>query len=258
MFTAICATLAVMSVVEPVFANGSNFSVKADTIEYDMRSGDGTAKGNVVLRQDGGTATAASAEFNSKNKSGRLMGGVVANRDDARVICDTFVMHNEDYSSAIGGASLTKGDKTLTSNQVDYYQAREYAETIGSWAKLSMTDGSILDASKIIYDGKNGIANANGGVSISSPPRNLTASGDSAVYETNNSGYIELVGNAKATQDGNTVEGNRLKLNNTTSTAEAHGSVKIVYIPKPEDKINSDVADKNLSKSAPAQLMEVA
>ena len=42
-------------------AQGSNFSVKADTIEYDMQSGDGMAKGNVVLKQDGGTATAANA-----------------------------------------------------------------------------------------------------------------------------------------------------------------------------------------------------
>lgn len=99
-------------------AQGSNFSVKADTIEYDMQSGDGMAKGNVVLKQDGGTATAANAEFNSKTKSGRLTGGVVADRDDSHVVCYTFVMHNEDYSSAIGDARLTKGDKTLASERV--------------------------------------------------------------------------------------------------------------------------------------------
>ena len=87
-------------------AQGSNFSVKADTIEYDMQSGDGMAKGNVVLKQDGGTATAANAEFNSKTKSGRLTGGVVADRDDSHVVCYTFVMHNEDYSSAIGEISI--------------------------------------------------------------------------------------------------------------------------------------------------------
>lgn len=103
-------------------AQGSNFSVKADTIEYDMQSGDGMAKGNVVLKQDGGTATAANAEFNSKTKSGRLTGGVVADRDDSHVVCYTFVMHNEDYSSAIGDARLTKGDKTLASERVDYYK----------------------------------------------------------------------------------------------------------------------------------------
>lgn len=47
-------------------AQGSNFSVKADTIEYDMQSGDGMAKGNVVLKQDGGTATAANADLTAK------------------------------------------------------------------------------------------------------------------------------------------------------------------------------------------------
>lgn len=95
----------VVGLMSTALAKGSNFSVKADTIEYDMQSGDGTAKGNVVLKQDGGTATAANAEFNSKTKSGRLTGGVVADRDDSHVVCNTFVMHNEDYSSAIGGAA---------------------------------------------------------------------------------------------------------------------------------------------------------
>lgn len=239
-------------------ASGSNFSVKADVIEYDMQSGDGTAKGNVVLTQDDGTATAANAEFNSKTKSGRLTGGVVADRADSHLVCATFVMHNEDYSSAIGDARLTKGDKTLTSDRVDYYKEREYAETIGSWARLSMTDGSVLDAVKITYDGKAGLANATGGTEISSPPRNLTASADSAVYETNNSGYIELIGNARATQDGNTIEGDRLRLNNTSNQADASGNVKIVYIPKPsEPQANAAAADKKAVPGANAQV-EVA
>lgn len=239
-------------------AQGSNFSVKADTIEYDMQSGDGMAKGNVVLKQDGGTATAANAEFNSKTKSGRLTGGVVADRDDAHVVCYTFVMHNEDYSSAIGDARLTKGDKTLASERVDYYKNREYAETVGSWARLSMADGSILDAVKITYDGKVGVANATGGVAISSPPRDLTAYADTAVYETNNSGYIELIGNAKATQDGNTVEGNRLRLNNTSNKAEASGNVKIVYVPKPVEKKENVTADENAALQMAKAPVEVA
>lgn len=234
MTSAIAVTLfLIMGLMGSVFASGSDFSVKADIIEYDMQSGNGTATGNVVLKQDGGTAVAANAEFNSKNKSGRLTGGVVADRDDAHIVCDTFVMHNEDYSSAIGDAKLTKGDKTLSSARVDYYKNREYAETVGTWARLAIDDGSVLDAVKITYDGKQGTANATGGVEIVSPPRNLTASADSAVYETNNSGYIELVGNARATQDGNTVEGNKLRLNNTSNKAEATGNVKIVYVPQP-------------------------
>ena len=73
----------------------------------------------------------------------------------------------------------------------------------------------------------------------------MTASADTAVYETNNSGYIELIGNAKATQDGNTVEGNRLRLNNTSNKAEASGNVKIVYVPKPVEKKENVTADEN-------------
>ena len=218
-------------------AQGSNFSVKADTIEYDMQSGDGMAKGNVVLKQDGGTATAANAEFNSKTKSGRLTGGVVADRDDSHVVCYTFVMHNEDFVSAVGEASVTKEDKTLTAEQIDYHSDVEYAETIGSWGQLTSTDGSVLTAAQITYNGKTGLAEATGNVDIVSPPRNLTAKADKAIYDTNNDGKVELIGNATATQDGNTVSGNRLIMNNAGNAAagqraEAFGNIKIVYVPE--------------------------
>ena len=102
------------------------------------------------------------------------------------------------------------------------------------------------------------MANATGGVEISSPPRDLTASADTAVYETNNSGYIELIGNAKATQDGNTVEGNRLRLNNTSNKAEASGNVKIVYIPKPAQTPGTSATEENAALPAAKVSAEVA
>lgn len=222
----------------PVFAaQGGGFNVKADEIEYDMNSGDGTAKGNVVILHDGGKATAAAAEFNSKSMSGRLTGGVVADKEDAHITCATFVMHNEDYVSAVGEAAVTKQDKTLTADQIDYHTDSEYAETIGSWGRLTSTDGSVLTAAKITYNGKTGIAEADGSVDIVSPPRNLTAKADKAVYDTNNDGTVELIGKATATQDGNTVSGNRLIMNNAGNAAagqraEAFGNIKIVYVPE--------------------------
>lgn len=222
----------------PAFAaQGSGFNVKADEIEYDMTSGNGTAKGNVVILHDGGKATAAAAEFNSKTMSGKLTGGVVADKDDAHIICATFVMHNEDFVSAVGEASVTKEDKTLTAEQIDYYSDAEYAETIGSWGQLTSTDGSVLTAAQITYNGKTGLAEATGNVDIVSPPRNLTAKADKAIYDTNNDGKVELIGNATATQDGNTVSGNRLIMNNAGNAAagqraEAFGNIKIVYVPE--------------------------
>lgn len=222
----------------PVFAaQGSGFNVKADEIEYDMTSGNGTAKGNVVILHDGGKATAAAAEFNSKTMSGKLTGGVVADKDDAHITCATFVMHNEDFVSAVGEASVTKEDKTLTAEQIDYHSDDEYAETIGSWGQLTSTDGSVLTAAQITYNGKTGLAEATGNVDIVSPPRNLTAKADKAIYDTNNDGKVELIGNATATQDGNTVSGNRLIMNNAGNAAagqraEAFGNIKIVYVPE--------------------------
>ena len=222
----------------PAFAaQGSGFNVKADEIEYDMTSGNGTAKGNVVILHDGGKATAAAAEFNSKTMSGKLTGGVVADKDDAHITCATFVMHNEDFVSAVGEASATKEDKTLTADQIDYHSDVEYAETIGSWGQLTSTDGSVLTAAQITYNGKTGLAEATGNVDIVSPPRNLTAKADKAIYDTNNDGKVELIGNATATQDGNTVSGNRLIMNNAGNAAagqraEAFGNIKIVYVPE--------------------------
>lgn len=222
----------------PAFAaQGSGFNVKADEIEYDMTSGNGTAKGNVVILHDGGKATAAAAEFNSKTMSGKLTGGVVADKDDAHITCATFVMHNEDFVSAVGEASVTKEDKTLTAEQIDYHSDAEYAETIGSLGQLTSTDGSVLTAAQITYNGKTGLAEATGNVDIVSPPRNLTAKADKAIYDTNNDGKVELIGNATATQDGNTVSGNRLIMNNAGNAAagqraEAFGNIKIVYVPE--------------------------
>lgn len=222
----------------PAFAaQGSGFNVKADEIEYDMTSGNGTAKGNVVILHDGGKATAAAAEFNSKTMSGKLTGGVVADKDDAHITCATFVMHNEDFVSAVGEASVTKEDKTLMADQIDYHSDVEYVETIGSWGQLTSTDGSVLTAAQITYNGKTGLAEATGNVDIVSPPRNLTAKADKAIYDTNNDGKVELIGNATATQDGNTVSGNRLIMNNAGNAAagqraEAFGNIKIVYVPE--------------------------
>lgn len=228
---AAAAALLSLGLATTALAAPSNFSVQADELEYDLGSGEAVAKGNVVLKQDGGVATANYARFNSKTKSGVLTGNVVADRDDAHIVCNEFIVHNENDLSAVGGASVTKGSRSLSADRVDYYKAREYAETIGGWARLTDSDGSMLNAAKIDYDMAAGVAHAYGGVDINSSARNLTASADSAVYKTDNSGYVELIGNAKATQNGNSVAGDKLRLTNT-NVAYADGDVKIIYIPE--------------------------
>lgn len=233
---AAAAALLTLGLAATALAAPSNFSVQADELEYDLGSGEAVAKGNVVLKQDGGVATANYARFNSKTKSGVLTGNVVADRDDSHIVCNEFIVHNENDLSAVGGASITKGGKSLSADRVDYYKGREFAETIGGWARLTDSDGSMLNAAKIDYNIAEGVAHAYGGVDIQSTARSLTASADSAVYKTDNSGYVELIGNAKATQNGNSVAGDKLRLTNT-NVAIADGDVQIIYIPEKQPAI---------------------
>lgn len=228
---AAASVLLAMNLTVTAFAAPDNFSVQADELEYDLGSGEALAKGNVVLKQDGGVATADYASFNSKTKSGILTGNVVADRDDAHIVCNEFIVHNENDLSAVGGAVITKSGRSLSAERVDYYKGRQFAETAGGWARLTDADGSVVNAAKIDYNMAEGVANAYGGVTINSTVRNLEASADSAVYHTDNNGYIELIGNAKATQNGNSVSGDKLRLTNT-NVAVAEGNVNIIYIPE--------------------------
>lgn len=213
-------------------------SIAGDTIEYDFRSGQTVANGNVVMTNNDGTAKSARAEYNTKTESGKLTGGVAAVQGEARITCNTLVIHaGGDQLTAIGNAVLKKQDKVLKAEQVEYFQKRQYMETAGSWAQLTMDDGqSTLDAGYINYNMQTGIANAEGDVRIDSAIRKLTASGDQAIYNTNaDDGTIEIIGNATATQDGNTISGKSLKLRGAGgSIAEADGNVHIVYVPKPQ------------------------
>ena len=214
-------------------ATPDKFSVKADELEYDLKTGEGVAKGHVVLTQADGVATANYAKFNSKAKTGTMTGNVMVDKGDAHIVCNEFIAHNENDMSAIGNAVVTKEGKRLSADRIDYYKLREFAETIGSWARLTDVDGSVLDAAKIDYDMAKGVANAYGGVKINSQARDLTASADNAVYKTDQNGYVELIGHATATQNGNTVSGDKLRLTNA-NVAVADGQVKIHYIPEPQ------------------------
>ena len=227
------------SVAATTFAAPGKFSVKADELEYNLQTGEGKGKGHVVILQDDGKATANYATFNSKAKTGTLIGNVFVDKEGTQISCNEFVMHNEDYTSAKGNAAVLKDGKKLEAEQIDYRKSTEFAETVGNWARLTDTDGSTLTAGKIDYDVKKGIANAYNGIKIDSPTRKLTATADKAIYETKENGYVELIGNAQATQDGNSVTGDKLRLTNS-NVAVADGNVRIIYIPEEQPAKTSE------------------
>jgi lipopolysaccharide export system protein LptA len=225
------------------YAASGTYSVDADMVEYDMKSGDGKTTGVTTLRDGTGTAVAqGGATFNSKAKSGHLYGGVVADWNDQHLRSAELIIYNDKYISAVGDAHLTNADKTLTAPRVDYHDDTKFAETIGGSARLDATDGSWLTAGKITYNTQSKVANATGGVEFSNVPQNMTGSSDTAVYNTAGSGYVELIGNARTTQNGNTVTGRRLRITDTNSPnsrTTAEGNVRIVYYPQENEPVQN-------------------
>lgn len=228
--------LANCGILSAASSQGGGYSVDAGEIEYDLASGEGKTSGKTTIRHDGGTAVAlGGATFNSKNRTGRLFGGVTADRGEQHLRSAELVMYSAEYISAVGDAQLTKGDKTLRAPRVDYHSDTKLAETLGGEARLSSADGSWVMAGKIMYDMNTGVAEATGGVNLENTPQRMTGSGERAVYDSRETGFVELIGNAKITQDGNTVTGERLRITNLSgsdSRTHARGNVRIVYYPK--------------------------
>lgn len=245
--------LALSLAAEAFAANPNDLRIQGDELEYDLSTGDGNAKGHVVISYDGGSASCDSAKFNSNTRAGVMKGHVVADRDDMHIVCDEFVTYNENDMSALGNVEITKDGRVLNSDRVNYYRLREFAETEGGWARLTDTDGSTVEAVKIDYDMGKGEANAYGGVKIVSDARELVASSDAAIYRTDSSGYIELTGNAKATQKGNSVAGDKLRLTNT-NVASAEGNVKIYYVPEDKAKAGAAPAEEGEAAGATGSL----
>lgn len=233
-------------------ASDAKYSVDATEIEYDMASGNGTAAGRTTIQYDDGTAVAeGGATFNSKERTGHLFGGVIANKEDNQLRSQELVLYTPDFVSAVGDAVLTKGDKSLQAPRVDFHNDRKFAETLGGSARLSSADGSWLTAGKIVYDISTGRVNATGGVNMANSGKKMTGSGDRAVYDSHETGYIELIGNAKITQDGNTVTGNKLRVTNLSgsdSRMQANGNVCIVYYPQPAADKNAPGNEKVLAR----------
>ena len=228
------------SIVYAAPAKDAKYSVDAQEIEYDMESGDGTTKGKTTIKHDGGTAVGQEGStFNSKKRTGHLYGGVVADKEDQHLQSQELIIYTDKYISAVGDAVIIKGGRKLEAPRVDYHDDTKFAETLGGSARITETDGSWLRAGKITYDMKAGLANATGGVSLESKPRNMTGTSDTAIYNTNETGYIELIGNAVAVQDGNTITGDKLRITNVSdanSKSHAQGNVRMVFVPKEDNE----------------------
>lgn len=196
-------------------------SIKADVIEYNTKTGITTAKGNVVISQRDGQATAAAAEYNTRTKPANSRAVSLRLKTMPELPAIRLFLHDENHTTAIGNAAMKKQDKTLRAAQVEYYKDRNFMETVGSWGELAMDEAAFSQQATSTMMAVLATQPLRITYRIVSNARNLTAAANKATYDTNNQGTIELTGNATATQNGNTISGNRLRIINENNTSEA-------------------------------------
>ena len=187
-------------------------SLDADTISYDMNSGEVVATDNVLMKRGDAKVTGARATYNTKTMAGLVEGNVIAVRGDMRVTCDLLRSDGQEHMQAVGKVHGTQLDRSFTGEQVDYFPNQNEYVQIAAGGTLSSKDGTFTAASYMEGWLKEehyvGIGNAH----LISPPRKLEAGGDRMDYYGLKVNKAVLTGHAWAVQDNNTMHGNVLTL----------------------------------------------
>lgn len=190
-------------------AEGEPTSLDADSVEYDMQSGQVTAVGNVLMKQGISRIAGAQATYNTKTQQGVVSGNVIAMRENLRVTCAQLIVDGQEHLQASGDVHGTQDDKTFTGELVDYYPNQDgFVSIPGGGILTSGTDTFTADHLQgwLTTEHYVGTGNAH----LVSPSRNMEAGGDQLDYYGQNQNEAILTGNAWAYQDNNTMKSNRL------------------------------------------------
>ena len=186
-------------------------SLDADTVEYDMRTGDITATDNVLMKRGDAKVTGARATYNIKTMAGSVIGNVIAVKGDMRITCDQLISEGQDHMMAMGSVHGTQQDREFSGERVDYYpNQNDYikldnggtASSKDGYFRADYLEGWLKDEHYV------GIGNAY----VNSPTKDLEAGGDRVDYYGKDEGKAVMTGHAWAVQDNNTLHGNKLTL----------------------------------------------
>ena len=189
-------------------ANGPS-ALDADTVEYDTRSGQVVATGNVRLTQDNAVITGNQATYNSNTREAVVEGNVVADRDDMHLTAARVTTTGEDYIAASGSVDMTKGDRRFSGEKVDYYPNRDGGYVlIEQGGKITSSEGTFTAAHI-----EGWLANSHyvgtGSAHVVYPARDMEGGGDRVDYfgGANERKRVVLTGNAWVVQNNNIARG---------------------------------------------------
>lgn len=192
-------------------AAGEPATLVADSVEYDMASGEATATGNVLFKQGNSRIAGGRARYNAKTQEASIEGNVIAIRDDMRITCAKITTDGEEHMQAAGDVHGVDGDKSFTGEQVDYYPNQNKYVLIAAGGTLtSGADTFTADKLEGWLDDAHYVGTGN--AHLVSAAKGIETGGDVADYYGKAQGKVVLTGNAWATQENNTMKSNRLTI----------------------------------------------
>ena len=228
--TAVCLFASAVALAAPEEGKKNSLSeLDADTVQYNMQTGQMTAEGNVVIRYEDGVAKGAFVTYNTKTSTGRMTGGVVADKGDMHLDCDVVEILSQTKMVASGNVHGWKQDKRVDAPIVEYDKGEGYI-CLPQGGMLSSKDGTFTADYMEGWtetERAKGVGNAH----IVSPPKDFEGGADEAEYFGKATGKLVLTGNAWAVQENNTLKSGRL----TVFLKDQNSTEAVANEPKREE-----------------------
>lgn len=186
-------------------------SLDADTLEYDMRTGEATATGYVLLTRGDSHVTGNRATYNSKTQAATVEGNVIAVYQGTRLTCDYLMSDGQEHMMATGNVRGSRDDKTFSGERVDYFPQQNDYIVIDRGGQLTSGDDTFT-ADRIYGWLKDEHYIGEGNAHVVSPSRAMEAGGDQMDYYGKEQGKAVITGNAWAVQENNTMRSNRMTI----------------------------------------------
>nr|WP_317429258.1 LptA/OstA family protein [uncultured Mitsuokella sp.] len=186
-------------------------SLDADTLEYDMNTGEATATGYVLLTRGDSKVTSARATYNSKTQAATVDGNVIAVYQGTRLTCDHLMSDGQEHMMATGNVHGSRDDKTFSGEQIDYFPQQNDYIVIDRGGQLTSGDDTFT-ADRIYGWLKDEHYIGEGNAHVVSPSRAMEAGGDQMDYYGKEQGKAVITGNAWAVQENNTMRSNRMTI----------------------------------------------
>lgn len=210
------------------WATNSQFSITADTMEYDGNTKIANVTGNVIIVNGNDTVTGNSGWYNFNTKVAQLDGGVNITGPDLQGSASSLEFAENEQINAHGSVYLQKGTEILQGSSVQYNLNTGHG--VVSYGSVA-TKGTSLSANKIEASLREIHIVGQGNVHLKSEQDDLTASGDHIDYrQTPNQkdGIAIITGNAHAVQKGNSLSGPEIIVNVQDNSIQTKQRSKLV------------------------------